>query len=136
MGYKAIFHQGIFGMRPIVPSKPPWAKRGAYDELLVLLDASLSILSVCLHSRNDLDFFKFARVRADDRERKFRDGHVPQQLDEKLTMIRTPSREFRNQSSDFRWPRRPSSQEKNNAQRIEHPATLRLGHTGPGQAPD
>jgi len=61
----------------------------------------------------------FARVRT-DREQKIRDGHVPQQLDEKLTVIRTPSREFRNQSSDFRWPRRPSSQEKENAQRIEH----------------
>ena len=49
----------------------------------------------------------------------------PSQWFKKFAMVRTPNREFRNQSSDFRWPRRPSSQEerKSPQERVQH--TLR-----------
>ena len=94
----------------------------------VLLDASLSELCLlsCLNWRNDLEFFNFARVRT-DRERKFRDGHVPQQLDENLTMVRTPSREFRNQSSDPGGPDVPADK-KGKRSKNRAPSKLEKRH--------
>ena len=76
---KALFDWTFWDASP-VPSRPAWAKRGAGDELLVLLDASLSLNCVYFRASTHTMtwILKFARVRTDDRERNFRDSPVPQ----------------------------------------------------------
>ena len=83
---RPFFIKAFSGCGPLYQVSPPWAKRGANNYWCYWMLFSLSQLCLLsrLNSRNDLDLFKFARVRADDRERNFRDSPVPQPVVQKF----------------------------------------------------